>query len=111
MSSCSLSGVEALLRVTVALPVSVATLPIGSADAAWVGAAAAAGARVAGRAVVGAGCACADWVEPDIARRAADAFPASIGDGIAKTFAVPANIRQPRSQIANGSRCVITTGS
>src|ERR1700675_848734 len=31
MSSCSLSGVAALLRVTVALPVSVATFPIGSA--------------------------------------------------------------------------------
>ena len=43
MSSCSLSGVDALLRVTVALPVSVATLPIGSAGAACAGAGAAAG--------------------------------------------------------------------
>src|ERR1700722_14072256 len=108
MSSCSLSGVEALLRVTVALPVSVATLPIGSA---WVGAAAAAGAGVAAGAAVGAGCACANPVEPDIAPRAADGSPASIGDGIAKTFAVPPNVRQPKSQIAKGSRCVITTGS
>jgi len=74
-------------------------------------AAVAAGAGVAAGAVVGAGCACANLVEPDIAPRAADAFPASIGDGIARTFVVPANIRQPRSQIANGSRCVITTGS
>ena len=35
----------------------------------------------------------------------------SIGDGIAKAFAEPASIKQPRSQIANGSRYVVTTGS
>lgn len=46
MSSCSLSGVELLLRVTVALPVRVATLPIGSSAAAGAGEGAAAGAGV-----------------------------------------------------------------
>src|ERR1019366_3915491 len=37
MSSCSFSGVEALLRMTVAVPVSVATLPIGSSAGADMG--------------------------------------------------------------------------
>jgi hypothetical protein len=59
----------------------------------------------------GAGCACANPVEPDTPLKAAGISPASIGDGIAKTFAVPASIKQPRSQVANGSRCVVTTGS
>jgi hypothetical protein len=98
----------------VAAPVSVATFPIGSAGAACVGEGAAAGAGVgvaAGAGAVWAGCACANPVEPDIAPKAAGISSASIGDGIAITFAVPPSITQPRSQIANGSRYVITTGS
>jgi hypothetical protein len=35
---------------------------------------------------------------------AAGAGPASIGDGIAKTFAVPASMKPPTSQSANESR-------
>src|SRR5450631_1499836 len=53
ISSCSLSVVAVLLRVTVALPVSVATLPIGSSLVAGLGGLAA----VAGE--VGGVCACA----------------------------------------------------
>src|SRR5579863_321883 len=60
MSSLSLSGNVFWLRTTLAAPVSVATLPIGSANAAGsaavVGAAAGAGGAGAG---VGGGCACA----------------------------------------------------
>ncbi|MGY3192684.1 hypothetical protein ACVIWU_002050 [Bradyrhizobium sp. USDA 4509] len=52
MSSRICSGVAVLLRVTVAVPVSVATLPIGSGAA---GCALAAGAGVAGAGVAGAG--------------------------------------------------------
>src|ERR1700722_11522526 len=80
MSSCSLSGVAALLRVTVALPVKVATLPIGSSLA---------GSEGAGAACVAGACA---------------------GCTCAKTFAVPANIKQPQSPAANENRC-IKTGS
>src|SRR5665213_3667697 len=115
MSSRSLSGVDALLRVTVAVPVSVATFPIGSAAAAGAGAGVAPGAGVAAGAaaggVVGAGCACANPVQPDVASGAVGVSLASTGDGIAKTFAVAASMKQPRNQIASGSRCVVTTGS
>jgi hypothetical protein len=66
--------------VTVALPVNVATLPIGSSFAA-------AGPEAAGAACVagaGAGCACA------------------------KTFVAPANIKQPQSPTAHENRCIKT---
>src|ERR1700733_7995979 len=116
MSSCGLSGVAALLRVTVAVPVSVATFPIGSAGAAGaaaaggVGAAAGAGgtagAGVPAGAGAGVGCACAKFVGPDLASIAAGASAAS--NGAAKTFAVPASMKQRSSQVANGSRCIVT---
>src|SRR6478609_789327 len=49
MSSCNLSGVGVLLRVTVAVPVKVATFPIGSSSAGCASAGAAAGAACASR--------------------------------------------------------------
>jgi hypothetical protein len=61
MSSCRRSGADALLRVTVALPVSVATLPIGSASAEGAGEGAAAGAGAC------AGWVCASRFRPDLA--------------------------------------------
>lgn len=79
MSSCSLSGVADLLRVTVALLVSVATFPIGSSFAAWSDGLA----TVAGE--VGGVCACAIINGRDIAGRATASL--SSGDGAAKTFA------------------------
>jgi hypothetical protein len=91
----------------VAAPVSVATFPIGSADASCAGAAAGVAAGVG----AGAGCVCANLVEPETAPKAAGISSASIGDGTAKPFAVPASMKQPKSQIASGSRCVITAGS
>jgi hypothetical protein len=54
MSSLSLSAIESVLRIAVAVPVSVATLPIGSSVAAGV-AEAAAGARAGGGGGGGAG--------------------------------------------------------
>jgi len=89
-------------------------LPIGSGGAGWAGAAVGAGVAAGAGAGAGcccAGCACANLVEPDIAPKAAGLSSASIGDGIAKTFAVPASMRQLRSQIANGSQCLVTMGS
>src|SRR5579883_2270085 len=53
MSSRTCSGSEFLLRITVAMPVSVATLPIGSLEAAGVDESSAAGAVVAGAAAGG----------------------------------------------------------
>ena len=65
MSSLSFSGTALwLLRVTLAVPVSVATLPIGSSDAAgWVEEAAV---------EAGAGCVCASRVGAAIALAATD---------------------------------------
>lgn len=97
MSSRSLSGVADLLRVTVALPVSVATFPIGSSLAAWSDGLAA----VAGE-VGGAGCACADMVRSGTACAAA----APGADGVAKTFAGP--IKQQTSQTARINRRRVT---
>src|SRR6185437_9707975 len=67
MSSLTLSGVVLSLRITLALPVTVATLPIGSSGAC----ASAAGAFASGVGVAGAAgcggsvCACASCVSPD----------------------------------------------
>ena len=103
MSSCSLSGVEVLLRVTVALPVSVATLPIGSSAAGWAAEGAAAGAWAGA-----AGWACANRIRPGVASSVT--CPASTDDGIAKTLAVPASKKLPKSQTASKNRR-ITNGS
>src|SRR4051812_14317577 len=64
MSSLSLSAVEALLRVTVALPVTVATFPIGSSAAGC----AAVGADAGALCGAGAGCTCAK-APPAVARQ------------------------------------------
>ena len=53
ISSCTFSGVGVLLRVTVAVPVKVATFPIGSSSEGC----AAAGAAAGGVAGAGVGCA------------------------------------------------------
>src|ERR1700678_2638370 len=67
ISSFGLIGLDCLLRVTVALPVRVATLPIGSS---LPGCAAAAGdAGPCG----GWGCTCATLVAPDVASEATGA--------------------------------------
>jgi len=95
MSSFGLSAIESLLRMAVALPVSVATFPIGSSAAAG----AAAGAY--------AGWVCASFVRPDVAPTVSRACPTSMGEGIAKTFAPPST-RQPRSQSANENRYRVT---
>src|SRR6478752_9053690 len=74
MSSLGLSGVVSLLRVTLALPLTVATLPIGSSTACC---ASDAGAAVELGAV---GCACA------------------------RTLGVPTTVQQATSKSANESR-------
>ncbi len=101
MSSLSLSGSEFLLRITVAVPVSVATLPIGSAAGACAGAFAVdegvAGEGVAGEgageaeggaagragcgAGEGAGWACASLAAAEIALASDDTPPSSIATG------------------------------
>ena len=85
MSSCSLSAIESLLRMTVAMPVRVATLPIGSSVAAGAGDAAGAGvAAGAGEgAGVGAGWICASRVGAEAASIASRAGSIGSGDGIA----------------------------
>ena len=96
------------------MPVRVATFPIGSAVAAGAGEAGAgaaagvgvvAGAGVTAGAGFGVGCACANLVEPDIATTAGAPPPST---AIAKTFAGPASMKQPRSQVTNKSRGVGT---
>src|SRR5882757_11100129 len=73
MSSLTLSGVVWSLRITLALPVTVATLPIGSSGAS---AAVASGVAGSGAAAAGAAdgegsvCACANCVRPDEAAEA-----------------------------------------
>ena len=94
MSSLTLSGVVLLLRITLALPVTVATLPIGSsgacASAAGAAASGAAGSGAAGCA--GAGCACANCVGSDDA---------------AATFVAPNIVLQANSRSARESgRCI-----
>ena len=103
MSSFSLSGVAALLRVTVALPVSVATLPIGSSLAAGAGVVAGAGAGAC------AGCVCASFVESEIASHVREKSSCG-GDGIATAFAAPASMKPPTSQSAK-NRCLVTIGN
>jgi hypothetical protein len=71
---------EFLLRMTVAVPVCVATFPIGSSV---VVAAADAGEGEA----AGAGWACASRVGPEIPPAATRAGGALFGDGVAETFA------------------------
>jgi hypothetical protein len=81
MSSFSFSGVDALLRVTAALPVRVATFPIGSSAAGCAAAGAETGAFCGAGA--GAGCTCAK--------------------------ALPAVTRQHSSHAANETRCLFTS--
>ena len=71
MSSLSFSGTALwLLRVTLAVPVSVATLPIGPSDAAgWADPAAVEAGEGAG---CGAGCACVSRIGAAVAPSAAD---------------------------------------
>src|SRR6202140_2722547 len=100
MSSCSLSGIELLLRTTVALPVSVATFPIGSSAAARVGEGAVVGA--------GAGCVCASLVAPNIAPTEIGIGPTSMEDRIAEAGAAQSSIRQPSNESANENRRLVT---
>jgi hypothetical protein len=118
MSSLRLSGVAAFLRVTVALPVRVATLPIGSIAGAWSCAGGWAGvcagtgvAAGAGGAGVGAGWICANSIEPEVASGVSGQSLASTGEGIAKTFVVPARRKQQRSQSVNEGRYRVTIKS
>src|SRR5665213_2986628 len=104
MSSCSLSGVATLLRVTVALPVRVATLPIGSS----VAAAGCAGEGAVAGAGACAGWACADRVRPDIVSALTGQGPVSLGADIATALAAPESTRQPTSQTAKENRCRVT---
>ncbi|HEY4114553.1 MAG TPA: hypothetical protein VGM17_10890, partial [Rhizomicrobium sp.] len=101
MSSCTLSGVGVLLRVTVALPVRVATFPIGSSSAGCASAGAAAGAGAC------AGRACAILVRPDVAPP-----PACIRAVSASALAVPPSNRSASQMIWQNvtcaSRCFIT---
>src|SRR5882724_5062250 len=107
MSSLSFSGVVTLLRITLALPLSVATLPIGSSAGACVGAAVA-GSGAAGAAGV---CACARCVRPPVVSSAASGFwSISKGNGIAERLGAPPSTRQPSSGSTNESRNV-TMGS
>src|SRR5262245_2765518 len=97
MSSLSLSATESLLRITVATPFRVATLPIGSSDAAGVGE----GAGVAAGAGVCAGWACANLERPGLASSiVADAELTPVGAGIAgaAAFDRPQISRQSVSQ-------------
>jgi hypothetical protein len=104
MSSLSRSGVSVSLRVTVATPVSVATLPIGSSGAlCWSGAVAASPAGVGGV------CACASRTRgaaPSIGR----ARPPSAGAGIAPAAETGLSARKPTSQIACKDRLDVTKG-
>src|ERR1700747_2493317 len=92
MSSLSLSAIEFLLRMTVAVPTSVATLPIGSSaragEADAEGAGEASGAGVAAGCVgegdgVGSGCACANCILSALASSPANRAPSSSGGSIA----------------------------
>ena len=88
--------------MTVAIPVNVATLPIGSLEVACAEAsvAAAGGFVVGGFAaggVLGAGWACARRMISMLAATAEDAACASVGAGIAKTFAGTASKSAPTS--------------
>jgi hypothetical protein len=60
---------------------------------------------------VGAGWICANVVAPEIASGVSGQSPASIGEGIAKTFVVPASRKQPRSQSENEGQCRVTIES
>src|SRR5664279_5011874 len=102
MSSCSLSGVADLLRVTVALPVSVATFPIGSSLAGWSGGLAAVAGEVGG---VGA---CAIVIGREVAACTSATGSLPSGDGIAKTPAAPAGMTAQTSQSAKESRGRVT---
>src|SRR4051794_10857970 len=91
MSSLILSAIAVLLRITLAVPVSAATLPIGSSGAC----ASVAGADVGGAGVAagaagvcgtGAGCTCASCVRSGAA------------------FARPAGVRPATSRSANDDR-------
>ena len=96
MSSWSLSGSESLLRMTVAVPVSVATLPIGSSAGACVAEAGGgagegkgdatgrAGAVGKGKGVgKGAGWVCASFVAPTLASTLGGAKAASMAKAVA----------------------------
>ena len=103
MSSRSLTGSEFLLRMTVTVPVSVATLPIGSSVCAGAGAGAA-GSGVCG--VCGA-CACASRVEAVLVSfAAAGRGSRSVYGGIAETCCVPPNSKQPKSGNVSKNRYV-----
>ena len=92
------------MRVTVALPVSVATFPIGSPFAAWSGGRAAVAGEVG---CAGVGSTCAEMV-----RSEADcAGAAPVADGVAKTFAGLAGTMAQTSQTASESWCRVTMES
>jgi hypothetical protein len=102
---------ESLLRITVAVPVRVATFPTGSAAAAGAGeGAGAGGAGEGGAAGAGAGWICASLVGPEVARDVT-APSSCMADGTAKLSVVPASMKQPRSESANESRRRVTMES
>jgi hypothetical protein len=91
-----LSGVEALLRVTEALPVKVATFPIGSSAPGCASAGAEAGA-LCGAGVGWGWAACASLIRP---LATTDARSASTGDGIANACGAP-DVTRHISHVAN----------
>src|ERR1700722_13723331 len=109
MSSCSLSAVEFLLRMAVAMPVSVATFPIGSSASAGGGAVAGGGGEGGagrGRGPVGGG----HFVGgPDTSSTGTDFCTISSGDGIANRLAAPVSMKPPASQSANENRRRVKT--
>src|SRR5580693_693934 len=107
MSSFSLSAVACLLRVTVALPVRVATLPIGSS---LPGDAVAVAPGAAGVGGVGADGACAIIIALVVASEAAGGRVASSSGDCAETLDAPASIKQLTSQIAIENRRRVTGG-
>jgi hypothetical protein len=122
MSSRKCSGSEFLLRMTVAMPVSVATLPIGSLEAGAeesVAAVAGAGGFVAGpggfaaggvgAAGVGVGWAWVRRMTSKVATTPAGSARASVGVGIAKSLAGAVSISAPISARASESLWDVTT--
>src|SRR5258707_5253974 len=111
ISSLGFSGVASLLRVTVALPVNAATLPIGSSFAACASVVASVaggvGKGVAAGVGVFIGWVCASLVALGIASTKIGGCPTSKGDGMAKTFPMPARMRQHASQTAKENQCLV----
>ena len=100
MSSLSFSAIESWLRITVATPFSVATLPISSSEGVC------AGEAVAGSCACGA-CACASRAGSVLASSITGVVMSTpAGDGIAERCCVPPTSKQPRRANASKNRYV-----